>query len=297
MANSTIGGVAGFGILPTDGWWNYPRIDNYGGVDPQGNFKKPDSNILVPHGYPVASIEPGTVSGINTPNSNAIPSFGAVVTIKLDNPVNSLATHLAFLHLADVTVREGQRVMVGDVIGHAGDAGSAAGSAPASLGVALTPSDYYGFGSGWSYNAKADPQLNPVPLIESVANGTPINTNSTNVNNTALNIPVVQRVQQSFSLTPTEDVIAVFTFIDQVTTLGNPFTVLENEPNPLNWLPELLVEFGIDFAVIFIQGAFLLLGLYMCFKAVNGMINFTGKVQQAANVGLTAAKIATVAAV
>lgn len=287
-----------YGILPTEGWWQYPRVDGYGGLDPQSTsvnpFKKPDSNILVPHGYPVASIESGVVSGLNTPNTNAIPSFGAVVTIKLDNPINSLATHLAFLHLADITVRQGQRVLIGDVIGHAGDAGSTAGSAPAPLGVALCNGDYYGFGNEWSYNAKADPRLNPVPLIESIATGTPFSTTGSITPQSAVTSTVTkfnQLIANNVNLSPTPDVVDVLFILDNFTTLTNPFTVIENDSNPLDWIPKILVEIGLNFTVLFVDMLFLLFGVWICMQVINDITHFQQKLQQ---IGLTAAKAAFV---
>ena len=285
-----------YGILPNEGWWQYPRIDGYGGIDPQSTsanpYKKPDSNILVPYGYPVANIEAGVVSGLNTPNSNLIPSYGAVVTIKLDVPINPLATHLAFLHLADITVRLGQRVLIGDIIGHAGDAGSAAGSAPAPLGVALCNGDYYGFGNEWSYNAKADPRLNPVPLIESVATGTPFAATGSITTSSTTSQAVTKfnnLLSNTVSLSPTADVADVLFTLDVYTTPTNPFSVIGNDSNPLNWIPKVFVEIGLNFFVLFIDTCFLLFGVYVCMQVINDATHIQEKVQKA---GLDAAKLA-----
>lgn len=296
MADIGIGqNTLNIGILPTTGWWQYPRFDGYGGNDPQSTsanpYKKPDSNILVPYGYPVANIESGVVSGLNSP-TGAIPPYGAVVTIKLDNPINSLATHIAYLHLSDITVRPNQRVLIGDIVGHAGDAGSAAGSAPAPLGIALCNGDYYGSGTSWSYNAKADPRLNPVPLIESVATGQPLSTTSSSASSSS-SVPTVTQfanlVSENVTLTANPDVVGVFFAMDVLTTLTNPFQVISSDANPLDWIPKILTEIGLNFVVLFVNMCFLLFGVYVCLQVLNDVTHYQQKLQ---NIGLGVAKVA-----
>lgn len=289
--------------IPQNGWWTYPRIDNYGVFpDPQGNFKKPDSNILVPYGYPVATPVAGVVSGINSPNGS-IPSWGAVVTIKLDQPINSLATHLAFLHLADVTVREGQRVLPGDIVAHAGDGNHAAGSSPASLGVALTPGQYYGF-DGFQYNANGDPQLNPVPFIESVKNNSPFlidyNQNGipgvTGANQsfiTALS-DTVKKAGSTVKLVPDADTVVVFDVLDFYTELVSfkDIVPVSDYTNILALIGDIVGWVVLESSVIIVRMIILFLGAYMCFRVVDSLINVSGTLNKAIGAGQQAAKLA-----
>lgn len=120
-------------------WWDYNRIDAFGTIDPQGPYWKPDSNIQVPGNYPVTALLPGTVTNVER------TSWGqTVVTVKLDTPLNSLATHTFYEHLSGATVSQGQRVNQGDLIGY----NNPPGSVP--LGFGLYPGDVYGYGPGWN---------------------------------------------------------------------------------------------------------------------------------------------------
>lgn len=152
-------------------WYTFPRVDNIGSPDPFGGFPKPDSNIQVPPNYPITALLSGTVSGINSP-SGVTPPFGAVITIKLDHALNSLATHTAYLHLASIApgLKVGSHVNVNDLIGYSGGV-NAAGSQKAPVGFALYGGDYYGYGSAWGQETTANllGPLNPVPLLDQVA--------------------------------------------------------------------------------------------------------------------------------
>lgn len=162
MANIPSGG----GLAP---WYTFPRIDNLGGVEPFGGFPKPDSNIQLPTRYPVTALASGIVTAIDGGNV----AWGGVVTIKLDSPINSMATHMAYLHLASETVTLGQHVSQGQLIGLNG--GSAAqGTQKVPLGFALYAGDHYGFGSEWSLMTRANLNggpLDPVPLLNAAAGG------------------------------------------------------------------------------------------------------------------------------
>lgn len=150
-------------------WWTFPRIDNLGGVEPFGGFPKPDSNIQIPAGYAVEALLPGTISGIDTSSA-----WGASVTVKLDRPINSLATHTAYLHLrCDIQVRTGQHVSFGQLLAYNG-LSQACGSQKVPLGFALYAGDMYGSGSAWSYMTKSNLNggpLDPVPLLNSARSG------------------------------------------------------------------------------------------------------------------------------
>lgn len=154
------------GIKP---WYTFPRVDNLGGVEPFGGFPKPDSNIQIPANYPVTALLPGTVTAIDSGNV----AWGGVITILLDKPINSIATHTAYLHLASELVTVGQHVSSGQLIAYNGGS-SAQGSQKVPLGFALYNGDHYGQGSAWSLMTKANLNggpLDPVPLLNQAANG------------------------------------------------------------------------------------------------------------------------------
>jgi hypothetical protein len=149
-------------------WYTFPRIDNMGSPDPYGGFPKPDSNIQLPANYPVTALLPGTV----TSTDGGGVSWGGTVTIRLDTPLNSLATHTSYIHLAGETVSTGQHVSAGQLIGYNG--GSAAqGAQKVPLGFALYNGDHYGF-DGWQYETYTNVTglLNPVSLLNAAKNGT-----------------------------------------------------------------------------------------------------------------------------
>jgi murein DD-endopeptidase MepM/ murein hydrolase activator NlpD len=127
------------GVQP---WFTFPRVDNFGQIDPQGNFYKPDSNIQLPGGYPITALLSGTVTSLQPTTS-----WGqSVATIKLDTPLNSLATHTFYEHMSGFApgLSVGQHVNAGDLIGY----NNPSGQVP--LGFGLYSGDVYGSGSAWS---------------------------------------------------------------------------------------------------------------------------------------------------
>lgn len=121
-------------------WWTFPRIDRFGTIDPQGNFWKPDSNIQLPGNYPITALLPGTVTDIhNDPGQTQ-----TVVTVKLDNPLNSLATHTFYQHLSSSSVQVGQHLSTGDLLGY----NNPSGKVP--LGFGFYSGDVYGQGTAWN---------------------------------------------------------------------------------------------------------------------------------------------------
>jgi murein DD-endopeptidase MepM/ murein hydrolase activator NlpD len=160
-------GAGSGGIQP---WYTFKRVDNLGTPDPFGGFPKPDSNIQLPAGYPVTALLPGTVSGVDTSSS-----WGASITIRLDQPLNALADHTSYLHLrCDLQARPGQHVGGGQLIGYNGSS-QACGSQKVPLGFALYHGDNYGVSDGWQYmtvaNLTGNGALNPVPLLNAAAAG------------------------------------------------------------------------------------------------------------------------------
>lgn len=141
-------------------WYMYPRVDNIGSPDPFGGFAKPDSNIQLPAGYPVTALLAGTVTSVDSSSP-----WGCAVTVKLDSPINSLATHTAYLHMGGINVTQGQHVNVGDLVGTNGGS-NACGTQKVPLGFALYSGDAYGYGNAWNtLMANVKGALNPVPVL------------------------------------------------------------------------------------------------------------------------------------
>jgi murein DD-endopeptidase MepM/ murein hydrolase activator NlpD len=150
-------------------WYTYPRIDNFGQIDPEGNYYKPDSNVITPYGYPITALLSGVVTNVQ------YTSWGqTVVTVKLDNPLNSLATHTVYQHMHDASVKAGDVVTAGQLLGHANYAGEGA-----NLGFGLYSGDVYGSGPAWSQlQSDLAPGgaglLNPVNILNEAKAGQPI---------------------------------------------------------------------------------------------------------------------------
>lgn len=151
-------------------WWSsqFKRIDNLGAYpDPEGPYYKPDTNILIPPGYEVQAISPGTVTNVRD------TSWGTwVVTVKLDSPINGEATHQFYEHMSAATVSAGQHINQGDLLGYNNLSG-------ASLGFGFYGGDIYGNDPGWSQlqadlaahgNAAA---LSPVAFLDAMAGVVP----------------------------------------------------------------------------------------------------------------------------
>ena len=152
-------------------WYDYSFKSDIGTPDTYGGFPKPDLNFQVPDNTPITALYGGVVSGIDTAGSSAIPPYGHVVTIKLHQPLNGLATHTAYLHLSKIApgITVGSQVRTGDIIGYGGPGDSTPpGTQPAPVGFALYNGDYYGQGSAWSEMTAANlaGALNPVPIID-----------------------------------------------------------------------------------------------------------------------------------
>lgn len=164
-------------------WYQYPISGGaYGTPDPYGGFPKPDVNIDVPSGMPITALYSGTVSGINSP-SGIVPAYGNVVTVKLDNPINPIATHTAYLHMASIApgLQVGQKISAGTIVGYSGGNNPGAGLQQAPVGFALYNGDVYGYGPTWSQYLGSS-ALNPTNIIQVLASGYPINTLNSSFN-------------------------------------------------------------------------------------------------------------------
>lgn len=286
--------------LPTNGWWNFNITHGYGSFpDAQGYYYQPDNNIFgVPTGYPIAAILPGTVTG--THGSDV--SYGGVVTVKLDTPINNLATHYAMIHMSRVSVTKGAHVNAGSILGYAGG-NITAGSAPASLGFALYPGDDYatdGFFQQYfgAQNKSAPAQLDSYSIAKQAANGTlnitpsGIGSPTNNVVDFALNLTsnnIVQGLIKTATIpfNPDQNVAQTLSDIDKVMTIQNPIpdsSIFSNDHDPLSaigtwftvWVPDLFQNIMSDFAAIILRGTVMFLGIYIVFKVVNSFIDFSG---------------------
>lgn len=147
----------------THPWYTYPRIDQFGTIDPQGPYWKPDSNIQVPQGTDITSLGSGVVTSVQR------TSWGQnVVTVRLDHAINSLATHMFYEHLSGANVQVGQRVNFGTKIGS-----WAGGTSP---GFGFYGGDVYGSGPAWQQLQNdlcpgCANQLNPVSFLNNLQGG------------------------------------------------------------------------------------------------------------------------------
>ena len=145
-------------------WYTYPH-DQPPGVygsypDPVGPYPKPDVNVCVPGGLPITALLPGTVTSVTYPSwSPGQPS----VTIKLDSPINNLATHTAYNYLGSATVQAGMHINAGQTVGYAKGTGIC-------TAFALTADDVYGDGTFMQY--AGNPLLNPMGVLNAAINGT-----------------------------------------------------------------------------------------------------------------------------
>jgi murein DD-endopeptidase MepM/ murein hydrolase activator NlpD len=165
-------------------WYTFPRIDNFGTIDPQpGTGWKPDSNIQIPGNYPITALLPGTVTSVQR------TGFGqTVITVKLDNALNNLATHTFYEHMSSSTVSTGQHVSAGDLIGY----NNPSGQVP--LGFGLYGGDVYG--SGPAYQTLQNDlapgganQLNPTNLLNQAKKGN-LNINNPGGLTSSYNAPI-----------------------------------------------------------------------------------------------------------
>ncbi len=147
-------------------WYSYAFDNPIGEIEPFGGGKKVDSNVQAPANYPITALLPGTVTNVDTSSP-----WGEAVTIKLDNPLNPLATHTAYLHLSNVDVKVGDHVNPGDFLGRNG------GAVPGPqhgipVGFALYSGDHYGYGSAWTtLLANISGSLDPYPVLQAAKSG------------------------------------------------------------------------------------------------------------------------------
>jgi hypothetical protein len=263
-------------------WYQYPFDDPAGEREPFGGYPKPDSNVQCPPGTPITALLPGTVSGINSPDGS-VPAWGACVTIRLDTPVNTIATHTAYLHLMPLpgNIRIGLHVNAGQLIGWNGGPG-AVGAQKVPVGFALYNGDIYGYGPTWSQNL-GSPLLNPVGVLQAASSG-------------HLNIPLSSNVGSGSSsgatsaaqsvtekLAPNADVTTLLYVLDKVLALQNPFDIQGVQQDnvlgvsftdPVAWMQQFGQNVVDDTSALTIRLLFLLLGLFVLFKVASAFIDW-----------------------
>lgn len=296
--------------LPANGWWKFGRIDNIGDPDPYGGIPKPDTNIVgLPANYPIATILSGTV----TATHGGEDAYGGTVTIKLDTPINSLATHIAFEHLSQVNARKGMHVNPGDIIGHAGS--RPLGSQNAALGFALYNGDDYGHGNAWSLMTRKNllGPLNPVPIVEAAKNGTLTegasgvggqsggSSSGGSSGNSLLDLftiqtdtPFLQQTAAKLSnvqIGADDSVVIILVLLDHMMDFYNPFLAFRGG-NIISDFGDFLLAIGLDWGAFSTRVIIWAIGVYILFKVFNSVINVTGLASGALSIGSQAAVVA-----
>lgn len=145
-------------------WYEYNILSNYGFYpDPFGPYPKPDANIECPANIDVTSLANGIVTGVVDNPSWGVGTWS--VTIKLDTPVNDIATHEAYNFLSSVNVSMGDRVQPGTIIGKSSD------TYGFGLAFALTNDDVYGTTTFLKY--AGDTRLDPMPVLNAAIQNKP----------------------------------------------------------------------------------------------------------------------------
>ena len=251
-------------------WYKYPYTNDYAvAPDPYGSYPKPDINIQCPDGTPITNLLAGTVSGLNSADGS-VPAWGACVTLRLDTPVNDVATHIAYLHLEPLPgfLSIGLHVPAGEVIGYSGG-GSAQGLEKVPVGVALYNGDIYGYGPTWNlYVGSA--WLNPVPVLTQADNS---GGGATSVADTITSI--------ASSITPDESVAQLLMGMDVALQILNPFTAASSQvsgdvsvfgipipvqlpasiSDPFQYIGDVAEGLIQNFAAVFIRTLFIVFGV------------------------------------
>lgn len=298
--------------LPANGWWHFSHPNDLGQPDRFGGFPKPDINVYgLPGNYPIAAILSGTVTSVSSSDP-----WGGTVTIKLDSPMNSLATHFAFLHLSQINTRPGMHVSPGDVIGHAGS--RPIGSQNAALGVALYNGDAYGHEPGWSKMTKQNllGPLNVWNVIEAADNGT-LTEGAPGVGGQSgggsssgsnggsggglldlftidLNTPFLDQTKAKLAnvqINPDDTAVTILVLLDNMLNFYNPFNAFAGG-NIISDFGDFLLALGLDWGAFSTRVVLWAIGVYILFKVFNSVINVTGPIAGAFDIGSRAAMVA-----
>lgn len=282
-------------------WYQYPRVDNFGQKDPQGNYWKPDSNVQCPPGCPITALLPGVVSSVQR------TGYGqTVVTIKLNSPINRLATHTFYEHMHDASVGKGQKVNAGDLIGHNNLSGEGA-----PLGFGLYSGDVYGSGTAWTVLQQdlapgGAGLLNPTQLLDAAANGS-LQTGGGSGGNGFFSA-AVQTAANSVNpanLAPTVEVTTLLWALDQALVIENPFTAnMDAVPkisivgwstgidDPFAWIAQFGTNVIDDLSALTVRWIFLAMGFFVLYKVASAFIDFGAIANATVNVVKTAMVVA-----
>lgn len=280
-------------------WYQYAWASDYGGDESFGTFPKPDLNIQCPDGTPITALLSGTISGLNAPDGS-MPAWGASVTIRLDVPVNAVATHTAYLHLMPLPsgLRIGQKVSAGQLIGWSGGA-KAAGSQKVPVGFALYNGDNYGYGASWNQYV-GNPLLDPTGILKAAGGG-------------KLNIPLLSNVSNLLSgetnsgitLVANADVKTLLYVLDQVLLLTNPFdmpAIKQDQigpvsfTDPIAWVQQFGQNIMDDFSAATIRLLFLIAGIVILIKVSGRFIDYGAAGEAISNTAETVGKAAVLLA-
>lgn len=148
-------------------WYTYPYDRNFGFYpDPVGLYPKPDANVDAPAGTPITALASGIVTG-----ARAQPwgPLAYSITVKLDQPINPIATHMAYNYVESPQVSVGQHVDVGDVLATAGNPYGIA------TAFALSDADVYGTATkNEPFTGRyVNPLLSPLPFLDSIQQNAP----------------------------------------------------------------------------------------------------------------------------
>jgi hypothetical protein len=277
-------------------WFQWPFANDYAGPEPFFNGPKPDLNVQCPDGTPITVLFPGIISGINSP-SGTVPSWGASLTIRLDTPINAIATHLAYLHLQPIpaNLKVGQRVAPGDVIGYSGGA-TAQGAEKVPLGLALFNGDVYGYGPTWSQYL-GDQRLNPYKMLSGIAKSGIPGVSGSSGNSL---VSTLSANLTSISVAPNASVTQLLVAIDQVGALKNPFDTSNNNvptdtilgatfDDPMQWLAAVGSNTFEDTKALAFRAVLFIIGAALFYKILTQFIDVGKVVDAGKNLGLLAA--------
>lgn len=261
-------------------WYTYPRIDNFGAIDPQGPYYKPDSNILTPPGYPVTALLPGVVTSVQRTQWGQ-----TVVTTRLSRPLNGLATHMFFEHMHSSVVRTGQAIQSGTLLGYANLNGEGA-----NLGVGLYSGDIYGSGVAWNIlqndlKPGGAGLLNPTGLLNAAKGGSmdiPLVSNFGISEDTTFTLAsnkahaILTSVPGFLGIVEAIDAIEQFQPYQVPGISNDPNNPLSKIPNPFTIAPDsiqAMLQFAVTNTVAFLVRALIVLvGLIIVIALVQNAV-------------------------
>lgn len=210
-------------------WYTYPSDapgSSYGQIiDPLGNYLKPDVNFRVPSGTPITALSGGVVTSVSDLGGCC---GGLSVTVKMNTPLNSLATHTSYNFLGSTSVQPGQSISYGQQIGTAGS------SYGINQALALTSDNVWGNGT-FNQNAQGNPLLDPHLLLASLGSSASAPSSSSSSSSSSGGIlgfnffaPLINFVQSAI-ITPIQSFFSnVFTGAQAILSwVSNPVRIIK----------------------------------------------------------------------